>query len=176
MNDTMSGMGWFPILFVIIVIWAIFGGGFGFGNQNRGWNGECGCGRVSNCEVERQGIIDSARTQYMVESTAHNTQEYLGTKIDFYEFQNLRDQLAQERNKNMVLENRIYSDGMFNGLSKQIGDCCCEFNRRLDGIEGRMLTKPALSGVAATCGGQIVPANAYGYNGYGFGYGGTVIA
>lgn len=172
MNDTMSGMGWFPILFVIIVIWAIFGGGFGF-NQNRGWNGDCGCGRVSNCEVERQGIIDSARTQYMVENTARNTQEYLGTKIDYYEYQNLRDDLAKERSKNMALENRIYSDAMFNGLSKQLGDCCCEFNRRLDGIEGRMLTKPPLSGVAATCGGQLVPAG-FGY-GYGYG-GGTVIA
>lgn len=168
MNETMSGMGWFPILFVIIVIWAIFGGGFGF-NQGRGVP-DCGCGRVSNCEVERQGIIDSARTQYMVETTARNTQEYLGTKIDFYAYQELRDQLAQERSKNMVLENRVYSDAMFNGLSKQVGDCCCEFNRRLDGIEGRMLTKPQLSGVAATCGGQLVPA------GFGYGYGGTVIA
>ena len=106
MNETMSGMGWFPILFVIIVIWAIFGGGFGF-NQGRGWNEGNHCSRVSNCEVEKQEIIDSARTQYMIENTAHNTQDYLGTKIDFYEFQNLRDQLAQERGKNMMLENRI---------------------------------------------------------------------
>lgn len=156
MGDTMSGMGWFPILFVIIVIWAIFGGGFGF-NQNRGWNADNGCGRVSNCEVERQGIIDAAKTQYMVETTARNTQEYLGTKIDFYAYQELRDQLAQERNRNMVLENRVYSDAMFTGLSKQISDCCCEFNRRLDGVECRMLTKPNLFGIASTCSGQIIP-------------------
>ena len=159
MNDTMSGMGWFPILFVIIVIWAIFGGGFGFGNQpNRAWNAaEAGCGRVSNCEVERQGIIDAAKTQYMVETTARNTQEYLGTKIDFYAYQDLRDQLAQERSRNMVLENRVYSDAMFTGLSKQLSDCCCEFNRRLDGVECRMLTKPNLYGIASTCSGQIIP-------------------
>lgn len=52
-------------------------------------------------KVEKQQIIDTARTQYMIENTAKQTQEQamalanaLGTKIDFYEYQNLRDQLA----------------------------------------------------------------------------------
>lgn len=75
---------------------------------------------------ERQQIIDTARTQYMIENTAKQTQEQamalanaLGTKIDFYEYQNLRDQLAQERTKNVVLENRVYSDAKFNALERQ---------------------------------------------------------
>lgn len=33
--------------------------------------------------------------------------------------QNLRDQLAQERTKNVVLENRVYSDAKFNTLERQ---------------------------------------------------------
>ena len=156
MMETTSGMSWIFVIFIIIILWILMGGGFGW-NQNRGYEHNEGCGRVSNCQVERQEIIDSAKTQYLVETTSHNVQDYLGTKIDFYEYQNLRDQLALERNKNMVLENRVYSDAMFNGLSKQIGDCCCEFNRRLDGIEGRMLTKPNLFGIASTCSGQIIP-------------------
>lgn len=45
--------------------------------------------------------------------------ESVGTKIDFYEYQNLRDQLAQERTKNVVLENRVYSDAKFNTLERQ---------------------------------------------------------
>lgn len=76
--------------------------------------------------VEKQQIIDTARTQYMIENTAKQTQEQamalanaLGTKIDFYEYQNLRDQLAQERTKNVVLENRVYSDAKFNALERQ---------------------------------------------------------
>lgn len=46
---------------------------------------------------------------------------YSGQKqqIDFYEYQNLRDQLAQERTKNVVLENRVYSDAKFNTLERQ---------------------------------------------------------
>lgn len=62
----------------------------------------------------------------MIENTAKQTQEQamalanaLGTKIDFYEYQNLRDQLAQERTKNVVLENRVYSDAKFNALERQ---------------------------------------------------------
>lgn len=77
-------------------------------------------------KVEKQQIIDTARTQYMIENTAKQTQEQamalanaLGTKIDFYEYQNLRDQLAQERTKNVVLENRVYSDAKFNALERQ---------------------------------------------------------
>ena len=160
MDDTRSGMGWIGVLFVILVIWAIFGGGFGNWGRwdNRGDGcGSNGCNRVSNCEVEKQGIIDSARTQYLVETTGRQTQEYLGNKIDFYEYQNLRDQLSAERNKNMVLENRIYSDSQFNALSRQLESCCYANERRLDAIECQMLKRPNLFGVASTCTGQIIP-------------------
>ena len=92
-----SGMGWAGLLLFFVVIWILFGSmagnGLGWGNRNN-WGG---CDRVSNCEVEKQGIIDSAKTQYLIETTGRQTQEYLGNKIDFYEYQNLRDQLAAER-------------------------------------------------------------------------------
>ena len=48
--------------------------------------------------------------------------------------------------------------GVLHGLSQQLERCCCEFNRRLDGIECDMLKQPRLSGLAATCNGQLVPA------------------
>lgn len=59
------------------------------------------------------GIKISPQIQAMALANA------LGTKIDFYEYQNLRDQLAQERTKNVVLENRVYSDAKFNALERQ---------------------------------------------------------
>lgn len=152
-DESKSGMGWIGVLFVILVVWLLFGGGLGNGWGNRG----AGCERVSNCEVEKQEIIDAAKTQYMVEASARNTQEYLGTKIDFYEFQNMRDALAAERSKNMALENRIYSDAQFGALSRQVESYNCGVERRLDAIECRMLTKPNLFGIAATCTGQIIP-------------------
>ena len=109
-------MNW-GFIILIFLFFMIFGG-WGNGGLFGGRGGECaGCGVVSNCQVEKQQIIDTARTQYMIENTAKQTQEQamalanaLGTKIDFYEYQNLRDQLAQERTKNVVLENRVYKE------------------------------------------------------------------
>ena len=156
MDENKSGMGWAGLLLFFVVIWILFGsmgGGFGWGNRIA----DAGCNRVSNCEVEKQGIIDAAKTQYLIETTGRQTQEYLATKIDFYEYQNLRDALAAERSKNMVLENRLYSDAQFTALSRQLESCCCANERRLDAIECQMLKRPNLFGIASTCSGQIIP-------------------
>lgn len=97
-------MNW-GFIILIFLFFMIFGG-WGNGGLFGGRGGECaGCSVVSNCQVEKQQIMALANA--------------LGTKIDFYEYQNLRDQLAQERTKNVVLENRVYSDAKFNALERQ---------------------------------------------------------
>lgn len=57
-NDQSTGMSWLAVLFIIIVIAALFGGfgnGFGFGRGNMPYPvNDTGCNRVSNCEVEFQ--------------------------------------------------------------------------------------------------------------------------
>ena len=138
MDEKMSGMG---LVIFLLILFGIFGFGRGFGGF--GGNaygmpmGAYGCNATTNCQVEKQGIIDSARTQYLVVDSARQTQDManagfamLGNKIDFYEMQNLRDQLAQERNKNMVLENRVYSDSKFNALEAQIAELTCSIPKR----------------------------------------------
>lgn len=152
--------GWGFLIVLILFIWMIFG-----------WNrGGCGannnCGAVSNCQVEKQEIIDAARTQYMIENTSRITQEQtaagltaLGTKIDYYAYQDLRDQLAQERTKNVVLENRVYSDTQFNALRAQIEAIGCS-----------MLKRPEVTGVGAVCPNAGI-INGLGI-GSGLGYGG----
>ena len=139
--------GWGFLIVLILFIWMIFG-----------WNrGGCGannnCGAVSNCQVEKQEIIDAARTQYMIENTSRITQEQtaagltaLGNKIDYYAYQDLRDQLAQERTKNVVLENRVYSDGQFNALRAQIEAIGCG-----------MLKQPPVFGVGTSCNAIYAP-------------------
>lgn len=150
MDDNKSGLGWAPFILFFVVIWILFASmGNGFGGWNRG---DCG-----GWQTEKQELIDSARTQYLIETSSRQTQEYLGNKIDFYEYQNLRDALANERNKNMVLENRIYNDAQFNALSRQMEGATVATDRRLDAIECQMLKRPNLFGVASTCSGQIIP-------------------
>lgn len=170
MEERSTGMSWIAVLFVIIVIFAIFGGGFGGGwGWNRGGNPypvpEGGCNRVSNCEVERQGIIDTARTQYLIEQQSNDTRMAINASTEAITSQASRiyEQRLQETIFDLKLENQNLKNGIFtkeqtDALAAKISDCCCGFNRRLDAIEGRMLTKPALYGVAATGAGQIIPA------------------
>ena len=165
MEESKSGMSWIGVLFVILVIWAIFGGGFGNGWGNRGSCAYDGCNRVSNCEVEKREIIDSARTQYLTEQQGEETRTAIRDSRDAVMGQASRIYEAQQSEKifdlkmeNMSLKNNFYTKELVDGLSQQLERCCCEFNRRLDGIECDMLKQPKLSGVAATCNGQLVPA------------------
>lgn len=164
-EESKSGMTWIGVLFVILVIWAIFGGGFGNGWNNR--NGDYapgGCNRVSNCEVEKQEIIDSARTQYQIEqqgaatraAVSAGTAEITAQNNRIY-IQNLSEKIFDLKMENQGLKSQIYNDAKFTALSQQLESCCCGFNRRLDSIEDRMLTKPNLYGVASTCSGQTIP-------------------
>ena len=104
MDEKSTNWGFLILIFLFFIVF------FGGGNLGGvfGGRGNCmgGCNVVSNCEIEKQGIIDSARTQYLIEQTSRTTQEMtlaginaLGTKVDYYEYQNLRDQLAAERAK-----------------------------------------------------------------------------
>lgn len=136
-----KGFGLIGLVIVLLLLFGLFGfgrgiGGFG-GNAYGMPMGAYGCNATTNCQVEKQGIIDSARTQFLVVDTARQTQEAaqaqftaLGNKIDFYEMQNLRDQLAQERSKNMALETRIYSDSKFNAIDAKLAELSCNVPKR----------------------------------------------
>lgn len=151
MDEKSTNWGFLIMIFLFFVVF--FGGGnMGgmFGRNNCGGN----CGVVSNCEVEKQAIIDSARTQFLVEQTSRNTQEMtlaglnaLGTKIDYYEYQNVRDQLAAERAKNNELQLMAYIE------SKD-----CNINRRLDAIQCQMLKQPPIWGQSFVCSGESIPS------------------
>ena len=158
-NDQSTGMSWLAVLFIIIVIAALFGGfgnGFGFGRGNMPYPvNDTGCNRVSNCEVEKQEIIDTARTRMAINAS---TEAITSQASRIYE-QRLQETIFDLKMENQGLKNGIFTKEQTDALAAKISDCCCGFNRRLDAIEGRMLTKPALYGVASTCAGQIIPAS-----------------
>lgn len=172
-----SGMSWLGVLFVILVIWAIFGGG-ALGNRAVE-AANTGCNRVSNCEVEKREIIDSARTQYLIEQQGAATRTAVadGTATLKEQANRIYEQGLQETIFDLKMENQglkasIFTKEQTDAIAKQLSDCCCAFNRRLDSVEANMLTKPALSGLAATCAGQVVPSGPFGFNGFnGWGWG-----
>lgn len=164
-----NGIGLFGyIILFVIIVWvfgAAFGGGGcgGFGGFG-GWGnrGNCGAG-ISNglfadgaltfevfknaCDNEKADITRTATTQYLVDQKASETQavvtaqsRMLAEKIDFYQYQELRDKITERDQKIMQLESRVYNDAKFNELSGQIA-----------GIRCNMLTRPEISGVGVAC-------------------------
>lgn len=144
MENTGMGMGSYGFIIFFILLFWVFGGGNVFGGcGNRGWGRTCD--DVSNCQVEKQTIINTAETNFLIEKRTAEVEGALGAKIDFYAYQDLRDRLAEAQRQNLMLENKLYSDAQFNAL-----------NSKLDGIACRQLKAPEFlpygGYVAATCG------------------------
>lgn len=144
-NETNSGMSWVWVLFVVLILYVVFcnGGGL-FGNCNNN-----GCGRVSNCEVEKQEIIDSARTQYLIEQQGATTRAASQAGFDaimqqnsrIYE-QGLQEALFDAKMEIQQLKGNQFVKEQTDGIAKSLAECCCGFNRRIDAIEAMMLKQP----------------------------------
>lgn len=165
-NKEMGGtFSWGWVIFIILILW-FFVGGSGYGFGNRGIAGEatsCGCNRVSNCEVEKSEIINSARTQYLIEQQASLTRatdtansNMLATKIDFYAYQDLRDKLDKAEMNNFYLQNKLDTERVNSELKSKMASDNSELNRRLDSIQCSMLKRPDVTGVGAVCPSQAI--------------------
>lgn len=180
-----GGIGFLAILFILIFAFRGNGWGNGFGGFG-GWGGfpmwgnGFGFGGVgvpgyglgfedykAICEGQKQGIIDSAQTRYLVEQQAAATQAVVNatanttqTKIDFYAYQDLRDRLSEEQRKVLTLENQLF-----------VKDQLAPVNAQLASIQCHMLKRPDVTGIGAVCPNSAI-INGLGINslnGYGCG-------
>lgn len=150
MMDESMGTGagglWGIVIFFILLF-------FIFDRKGLGADGatviaDNGCSKVSNCEVEKAAIVNTATTQFLIEQRA-NQQTMLSLdlanktnmtivedgmktreKIDFYAYEGLKDQLAQSRAENIALRGQIYSDAKFNTLEMQLANISCSMPKR----------------------------------------------
>ena len=130
MDEKSTGLGGYGLIIFLILLFFIFFWGNGRGGDLYAANG--GCGRVSNCAIEKLTLEESCKNYLVTTNTANATQHTViadGTrtreKIDFYEYTKLRDQLADEKAKNMFLEGRIYSDAQFNAIKSENAQLKC---------------------------------------------------
>ena len=156
-----QGIGLFGyiILFVIIVwVFGAFSGGFGgFNGFNNFANRGCGFGPYpadmgfedykAICAAEKASITQTATTQYLIEQQSALTRETvnaqanaLATKIDYYEYQGLRDKLAESQAQNIELKNQLFIKDQLAPLTAQIASIQCN-----------MLRRPDITGVGAVC-------------------------
>lgn len=137
MDDSMgTGTGLWGIVIFFILLFFIFDRK-GLGVDGTTVIADNGCSKVSNCEVEKQTIINTATTQFLIEQKANETNMAIVTdgnktreKIDFYAYEGLKDQLAQSRAENIALRGQIYSDAKFNALEMQLANISCSMPKR----------------------------------------------
>lgn len=134
-NDQSTGMSWLAVLFIIIVIAALFGGfgnGFGFGRGNMPYPvNDTGCNRVSNCEVEKQGIIDTSRTQYLIEQQSNDTRMAINASTEAITSQASRiyEQRLQETIFDLKMENQFQPTRPLRGATAKVYKSLCTFLR-----------------------------------------------
>lgn len=172
MEET-KGMSLFAyIIAFVIIVWVINamtnGCGFGgFGACNRAYGvGVDGYGLgfedyKAICESQKANIANTATTLYNIEKQARDTQTVvtaqsnaLATKIDFYEYQNLRDKVSERDREIMELKNQLF-----------VKDQLAPINAQLANIDCKMLKQPNVYGLATSCNTIFTPALNTGCNG-----------
>ena len=161
--------GTWGIVIFLLILFMFIGGGAGFGAFGFGGRNAWGAATVAGegqylgdkiCSAEKQGIIDTARTQYLVEqqtaatnalvqATASTTQ----AKIDYYEYMNLRDAVSERDRQIMELKNMLF-----------VKDQLAPVNASLADIKCQMLRRPDVTGIGACCPNQAI-INGLGING-----------
>ena len=156
LESNVKTMDWGWVIFLILILWFFVGGnGFGFGGFNRGGypagfvtgdllgqtivRGDLNsCHGASNCEVERRELVNTARTQFLIEQKAAETNAIINatanatqTKIDFYEYEAQKEKVADLKMENIYLKGQLADTERFNTV-----------NSRLDSIECNMAKAP----------------------------------
>lgn len=149
-----GGIGFLALFFLIVM--AFLGRGCnGFGGRGNNC-GNWGCGDYARydfenfkatCDAEKAEIINSARTQYLVEQQAAATRDIVmasanatQTKVDFYAYQDLRDKLAETQRALMEANNKLF-----------VKDQLAPITAQLSTIQCQMLKRPDVTGIGAVC-------------------------
>ncbi len=160
-NMTISNFsGWGIVIFFVIIIaafaWFVRDGR---GDRYPGY----GCAAVTNCQVERQGLVSAAETNYRIIDESRNTRDALSAQMraqwDAQQGEKIFDlkinALAMQNESNLKLMQKDATiermtlaanlDAKLNALAAAIGNINCQ-----------MLKKPEVTGVGVCCPPQAI--------------------
>lgn len=144
MDEHTQGIGLFGYIILFVIIVWVFGsmfGGNGFNFNGRQNSYDMGFEDYKAiCEAEKANITQTATTQYMIQAQGNETRSYLGTKIDFYEYQNLRDKLNERDMVIAELKNKLF-----------VKDELAPLTATLSNIQCNMLRRPDVTGIGVAC-------------------------
>lgn len=151
MDNATFSWGW--VIFIVLILWFFLGNngrGFGYGP---GYNS---CGMVSNCQVERQGLITAAETNYRIIDEAQKTTDTISSQLraqwDAAQGEKIFDlkinALAAQNEANLKLMQKdatIERMTLANSMNSRFN----QIDSTLASINCRMLPKPELFGLAS---------------------------
>ncbi|WP_462432483.1 hypothetical protein [Phascolarctobacterium succinatutens] len=160
-NMTISNFsGWGIVIFFVIIIAAFAW----FVRDGRGCGpNPYGCNAVTNCQVERQGLVTAAETNYRIIDESRNTRDALSAQMraqwDAQQGEKIFDlkinALAMQNESNLKLMQKDATiermtlaanlDAKLNALAAAIGNINCQ-----------MLKKPEVTGVGVCCPPQAI--------------------
>ena len=158
MEETTMGYNGWGIVIFLIILFAVFWGGFGnrgaygmpFNYDGVGYGVGNGFGFQNYkaiCDAEKAEIINTARTQFLVEQQGAANRELIAaqtnainTKIDYYGYQNERDKNSELQRENMELRNQLF-----------VKDQLAPITAQLSSIQCNMLRRPDVTGVGVAC-------------------------
>lgn len=158
MEETTMGYNGWGIVIFLIILFAVFWGGFGnrgtygmpFNYDGVGYGVGNGFGFQNYkaiCDAEKAEIINTARTQFLVEQQGAANRELIAaqtnainTKIDYYGYQNERDKNSELQRENMELRNKLF-----------VKDQLAPITAQLSSIQCNMLKRPDVYGLGTSC-------------------------
>lgn len=159
-NMTISNFsGWGIVIFFVIIIAAFAW----FVRDGRDRYPGYGCAAVTNCQVERQGLVSAAETNYRIIDESRNTRDALSAQMrahwDAQQGEKIFDlkinALAMQNESNLKLMQKDATiermtlaanlDAKLNALAAAIGNINCQ-----------MLKKPEVTGVGVCCPPQAI--------------------
>lgn len=155
-DNTFCGWGW--IIFIILILWFFIGNRNGFGNFGVANSNCSGCNGLSNCEVERQTIINTANTQYLIEQRTREIQDNINANINAKYTADQAEKLFDCKMNALAQQNAFNLQLMQKDNTIERLQLMASFNNKFDTLSNQiqslncsMLKKPEISGIGAVC-------------------------
>ena len=151
-----ENFSWGWVIFIVLILW-FFVGGSAFGRRGYGYD-EGGCNVVSNCQVERQGLITAAETNYRIieenQKSTNTISSQLRAQWDAAQGEKIFDlkinNLAQQNAFNLALMEKnatIERMTLANSLNQRFN----QIDAMLATLDCQMLKRPNITGIGAVC-------------------------
>lgn len=156
-DNTFCGWGW--IIFIILILWFFIGNRNGFINNAFAGNGNgSDCNGLSNCQVERQTIINTANTQYLIEQRTHEIQDNINANINAKYTADQAEKLFDCKMNALAQQNAFNLQLMQKDNTIERLQLMASFNNKFDTLSNQIqslncsvLKKPEISGVGVSC-------------------------